>query len=210
MTVARAAPAPPVKEDDEDRVQHNIGDRPDAGDAHAQHRLAGHPDKITEKLGQSLEKAPQRHDAVVDHRIGVGGGGDAEEPEQRVGEEEQKGGQEQLKGTDQHKGVAEGPVHPPGLSLAGKKAETGGAAGAAHEPEGHHHVGQGKTHRQPRQGRGAHPVAHKDPVHNVVDGGDEQGDGRRDGKAQDHGEQRPVPVIHLGSLHGCLLSILVS
>ena len=167
MTVARAAPAPPpVKEDDEDRVQHNIGHRPDAGDA--------------------------------------------EEPEQRVGEEEQKGGQEQFKGTDQHKGVAESPVHPPGLSLAGKKAETGGAAGAAHEPEGHHHVGQGKTHRQPRQGRGAHPVAHKDPVHNVVDGGDEQGDGRRDGKAQDHGEQRPVPVIHLGSLHGCLLSILVS
>ncbi len=179
----------PAQHGHEQRIQQDVGYRPDAGDAHAQHRPPRNADEITEHLGQPLQQAAQRHNAVIGQGIVVGRFGHAEHPQQRVGKSLQKRRQRQFRHGHQHQRIAKGSVHLLLFATPRKQAEQRRTAGAAGQTKGHHHVREGKTDGQSRQRRSAVAVAHKDAVHNVVDGGDQQRNGRRDGILQNHREQ---------------------
>lgn len=77
---AKKMPCPPVKDNDKQRIQNNIGGGPQPGHAHPHNRLAGNTDKITKQLGQPLEEASASHDPIIGTGIGISGLGNAKHP----------------------------------------------------------------------------------------------------------------------------------
>ena len=172
---------PHPQDEDEERVQQDVGRRPDHHSQHGGPGVPLGPDQVVHPETQALKDVPPQDDGEVLPGVAYCLRAGSEQRQHNVPERQAQDGDAEGDRNQQGEGVPQYLFGLRPVLLAQPYGDQGAGAHAHQHPEGHGHDHHRKGDAEARQGQGPDAPAYVDAVYDVVEGvGHHPDDGRHE------------------------------